>query len=231
MFSTTQHRAPDAGQPPHPMPNSLLGKRFLDTTRGQIVTLLRRQSHTVEELAGALQLTDNAVRNHLAILERDGIIRQRGVRRGQGAGKPATIFELHPDAESLFSRAYEPVLTATIEVLVDELPEAQAIEVLQKVGRRLARNAAAGADVSAEDRTDAAASVLRSLGGDVTITREGTDAVLRGAGCPLATSVACRPHACHIVAALVAEVAGVAVESCCDRSERPRCCFRMKPAA
>jgi predicted ArsR family transcriptional regulator len=47
-------------------------QRFFASTRGRIVTLLRRSSHTVEELAQALDLTDNAVRAHLATLERDG---------------------------------------------------------------------------------------------------------------------------------------------------------------
>ena len=60
--------------------------RFLDSTRGQVATLLRRGSRTVEELAVELGLTDNAVRNHLALLERDGVVRQVGVRRGKGAG-------------------------------------------------------------------------------------------------------------------------------------------------
>jgi predicted ArsR family transcriptional regulator len=50
-----------------------------------MVTLLRRSGRTVEELARALGLTDNGIRAHLAALERDGIVRQRGsVRRGSG---------------------------------------------------------------------------------------------------------------------------------------------------
>ena len=76
-----------------------LGTRFMESTRGQIVSLLRRSARTVEELAGALGLTNNAIRNHLATLERDGIVRQEGIRRGPGAGKPATVAprgQLHP---------------------------------------------------------------------------------------------------------------------------------------
>ena len=45
-----------------------LGRRFLESTRGQVVLLLRRGARTVEELAQALGLTDNAVRSHLAAL-------------------------------------------------------------------------------------------------------------------------------------------------------------------
>jgi predicted ArsR family transcriptional regulator len=38
--------------------------RFFESTRGRIVTLLRRTAMTTEELAKALGLTDNAVRAH-----------------------------------------------------------------------------------------------------------------------------------------------------------------------
>src|SRR3989337_40341 len=86
-------------------------QKFFDSTRGQAVTLLRRSGRTVEELARALGLTNNGVRAHLATLERDGAARQRGsVRPGSGGGKPAYVYELTPEAEDLFPKAYEPVL-------------------------------------------------------------------------------------------------------------------------
>jgi DNA-binding transcriptional ArsR family regulator len=40
-------------------------ERFFAHTRGQVVALLRHGDRTVEELAQALGLTDNAVRAHL----------------------------------------------------------------------------------------------------------------------------------------------------------------------
>src|SRR5437762_8200738 len=48
-------------------------KRLLASTRGRILALLRSENHTVNELATALDLTDNAVRAHLLSLERDEI--------------------------------------------------------------------------------------------------------------------------------------------------------------
>ena len=65
-------------------------EKFFESTRGRMVTLLRRSGRTVEELARGLALTYNGIRAHLAVLERDAIVRQRGsVRRGSGGGKPA----------------------------------------------------------------------------------------------------------------------------------------------
>ncbi len=67
--------------------------RFFASTRGKIVTLLRRASRTVDELAQALDLTDNAVRAHLATLERDGFVQQRGERRGSGKPSDSGSYE------------------------------------------------------------------------------------------------------------------------------------------
>jgi predicted ArsR family transcriptional regulator len=73
-----------------------------------MVALLRRGGRTVEELARAVGLTNNGVRAHLATLERDGIVRQGGtVRPAGGGGKPAYVYELTPEVEGLFPKAYE----------------------------------------------------------------------------------------------------------------------------
>jgi DeoR family suf operon transcriptional repressor len=67
-------------------------KRFLSSTRGQVVKLLRRGEATVNELAEALSLTDNAVRSHLSGLERDGLVHQSGKRTV--TRKPEALYSL-----------------------------------------------------------------------------------------------------------------------------------------
>jgi predicted ArsR family transcriptional regulator len=78
------------------MANGSWDQRFLSTTRGQVVVLLGRAPRTVEELATELGVTDNAVRTHLSSLERDGLVRQNGLRRS--GGKPAFVFDVTPAA-------------------------------------------------------------------------------------------------------------------------------------
>src|SRR5687768_14151798 len=121
----TLFSSPEGGH----MSSSPAGQRFLETTRGQLVTLLRRGPLSVDELARSVGLTDNAVRAHLSTLERDGMVRQSGTRRGTGAGKPATLYELHPDGEAFLSRAYAPVLGALVEELVDQLSPEQSASI------------------------------------------------------------------------------------------------------
>jgi predicted ArsR family transcriptional regulator len=59
-------------------------QRFFASARSQVVTLLGRGRHTVGELAGAVGLTGDAVRSHLAGLERDGRVKHGELRRGGG---------------------------------------------------------------------------------------------------------------------------------------------------
>jgi len=203
-------------------------QRFLDTTRGRVAALLRCEGRTVEELAQALDLTDNAVRTHLAILERDGLVRQAGVRRSPGAGKPATIYELSPDAEGVFSRAYPPVLAALLEELVARVPADQTEALLTGVGRRLAAPLIPPATASRRARLQAAVGVLNSLGGDAALEERDGATVIRGCGCPLASAVARRPETCRAVEALLSEVVGLPVRQCCRHGDRPSCCFEVE---
>src|SRR5687767_4210493 len=95
-------------------------KRFFASTRGRVTALLRHGDRTVEELAQPLGLTDNAVRAHLATLERDGLVRQAGLRRG--TSKPAYAYALTPAPERLFPKAYGTLLRMLLDVHSERLP-------------------------------------------------------------------------------------------------------------
>ena len=202
-------------------------ERFFESTRGQIVTLLRRSGRTVEDLARALDLTDNGVRGHLAILERDGIVRQRGsVRRGSGGGKPAYVYELTQEAEGLFPKAYEPALRRLLDVLSDQLGPEESEALLRSVGRRLAEEHSTRAD-GAHARLQSAVEVLNELGGLAELEEGDGVVVIRGYSCPLAGVTPDHPDVCRMAETLVAELAGVPVHERCERGESPRCCFEI----
>jgi predicted ArsR family transcriptional regulator len=206
-------------------------ERFFESTRGRIVTMLRRSNRTVEDLARALDLTDNGVRAHLAVLERDGIVRQRGsVRRTSGGGgKPAYVYELTQEAEELYPKAYEPTLGRLLDVLGERLGPEQSEALLRSVGRRLAEEHSTRAD-GGHARLKTAVEVLNELGGLAELEERDGALVIRGYSCPLGGVTREHPEVCRMAEALVAEVAGVPVHERCDRSERPRCCFEVAPA-
>lgn len=202
-----------------------LDQRFLESTRGKIVTLLRGSSCTVEELAGRLSLTDNAVRAHLNTLERDGIIRQSGVRRGPR--KPHFTYSLTPEAERLFPKAYDALLNQLIAVLKGRLSGAELEEVLREVGRDLAGGAPAAAGDDLGSRVRGALQALESIGGAAEAQREGDKVIIRGAGCPLAAAVSAHPEVCRLAESLIARIVKAPVREHCDREGTPHCHFEI----
>ena len=205
-------------------------RKFFESTRGRIVTLLRRSGGTVEELALALGLTDNGVRSHLAILERDGIVRQRGTvsRGGGGGGKPAYVYELAPEAEALFPKAYGPVLRQLLNVMIERLGPEETEALLRTVGRRIADERTVPVD-GLGARLEGAVDVLNELGGLAELEEHDGTFVIRGYSCPLTGVVPGHPEVCRLAEALLTELAGVPVHEHCDRGENPRCCFEVAP--
>ena len=202
-----------------------LDKRFFESTRGQVVTLLRRSACTVEELAEKLDLTDNAVRAHLATLERDGLVRQSGLRRGPR--KPHFTYVLTPEADGLFPKAYDALLNQLITVLKNRLSPSEIEAVLREVGRAVAADASRKGNDSLETRVQSAVRVLEAIGGSAEVERHDDKIVIRGNSCPLAAAVTVHPEVCHLAESLVAEVVKAPVEEHCDREGRPKCRFEI----
>jgi predicted ArsR family transcriptional regulator len=202
-----------------------LDKRFFESTRGQIVTILRGSPCTVDELAGKLDLTDNAVRAHLLTLERDGLVRQSGLRRGPR--KPHFTYALTPEADALFPKAYDTLLNQLIAVLKTRLDAPEIEGVLREVGRAIAAGAPPGQNASLEARVQSALKVLEAIGGSAEVEQHDDKFVIRGNGCPLAAAVSVHPEVCRLAETLVAEIVKAPVHEQCDRDGRPKCRFEI----
>ena len=197
-------------------------------TRARLLSLLREGTWTVDDLAERLGLTDNAVRFHLAALEKDGAVVKEGVRRGSSAGQPAVLYSLSPAAEDSFSRAYAPVLNAVLAELHGAMPTQQLVQFLKRVGKRLASRITPP-DAPLPKRVAAMSSILNSWGGITAVEKNGDVLQIVGRACPLGRAVESDHCVCTAVTALVAEVVSADVKERCDRSGRPRCCFEITP--
>ena len=206
------------------MPTTRWDQRFLTSSRGQVVTLLRRGERTVDDLARALGLTDNAVRAHLAALERDGLVAQSGVRRG--GGKPSHTYDLTPEAERLFPKAYGALLHELLDVLAERLPPEVLADVLREVGHRVAAGRAAP-DGDLRERVGHAVALLGELGGLAEVEEREGGFVIRGCSCPLAAAVAGHPEACLLAETLLTDVLSVPVRQVCDQGPPPSCRFEV----
>ncbi len=111
--------------------------RMAGGTRGQLLVMLRRSAATINDLAGELGISDNAVRTHIAALQRDGMVEHAGVLRSTG-GKPAQLYRITREAEELFPKAYALVLGELIRVLEERDGRDGVTELLRRVGARAA---------------------------------------------------------------------------------------------
>jgi predicted ArsR family transcriptional regulator len=186
---------------------------------------LREGAWTVDDLANRLGLTDNAVRFHLEPLERAGTVQREGVRKIGEVGKPASLYTLSARGEEAFSRAYAPVLIATLAELRERTSGPQLVAFLKQVGKRLA--AGFGNRGSLSSRVNGASDMLNALGGVTSVEKSGKAYRIVGRACPLSRAVETDHCVCAAVSSLVAEVVGGEVTERCDRSGRPKCCFEI----
>lgn len=96
----------------------------MQTTKGQILWLLKRNGReTVDHLAEELALAPMTIRQHLAALERDGLISMREER--QRKGRPHFVYSLTEKGEETFPKRYDRLA----EQVLNELGRVDAADI------------------------------------------------------------------------------------------------------
>ena len=192
-----------------------------------VLDAVRRGLTTVNAIASELSVTDNGVRLHLAALERDTLLRRRGVVRSGQAGQPAAEYELTSDGDVALSRAYPPALNALVATLGERVDARTRRALFVDAGRRLAEQSPQHANGTVAERAHACAKLINSLGGSARVTTEKGRATIVGAGCQLAGAVRAEPGTCAIIESLLEHQTGLAVKQCCSHGEHPSCKFEL----
>ncbi|MBA4182558.1 MAG: ArsR family transcriptional regulator [Acidobacteria bacterium] len=209
------------------MKGTKFGRNFFNSTRGRILDLLRVGVGTVDELSRGLELTDNAVRAHLATLERDGLVEQRGLQRG--LRKPHFAYRLTDEAERLFPKAYHTLLNQLLVVLKLRLKPKELQSILREVASALAAGQnTSRSNESAERRAQRAVAVLEELGGASRIEKEDDKLLIRSnSGCPFSEIVSEHPEICRLAEVLLSEITKSEVREYCERGKSPQCAFEI----
>ena len=201
-------------------------KRFFESTRGRIVIMLRESNRTVNEIAEALALSDNAVRAHLLTLERDGLVAQGTMIKG--FRKPHYSYELTEEAQNLFPKHYDSILNKLLSVLKRRLLPSVFMSALRDVGHDIgAENPAAG---GLDERLEKTLAALESLGGAAKVVKENGSITIKSESCPFAEAVAEHPEVCQVTESMIEEIVGRGVTETCDRTASPKCRFQIDAA-
>jgi predicted ArsR family transcriptional regulator len=186
---------------------------------------LQHEPRTVEQLARMLAIAPTAVRTHLALLERDGIIERYTVHRST-PGKPAHAYRIAESAGVFLSSAYAPAALHLLEALQERLPPHEVSGMLRSAGRRLAlRHRTNNARLRA--RVGDAAAALTELGGAAHVVEQPAAFILTSEGCPLAAMTGEHLAACGILEAFVGEIVAAPVRHRCAHGDRARCIFEI----
>jgi predicted ArsR family transcriptional regulator len=208
------------------MARTNLDKRFFESTRGRIVTLLRTENRTVNDLAAELSLTDNAVRAHLLGLERDGLVAPAGSVKG--FRKPHASYRLTDEARHIFPKPYDSILNRLIGVLKQRLKRSPLNAIFHDVGSELA-----GDDLSSltpDQRMKKALDSLEEMGGAPRVINDNGKVFIKSESCPFADAVVEHPEVCKIAESMISKIVGHKVVETCDRRASPRCCFAIEDA-
>lgn len=208
------------------MKGTKFGQNFFESTRGQVIGLLRRGVGTVEELSTKLELTDNAVRAHLATLERDGLVERRGTQ--PGLRKPHVHYVLTAEAEQLYPKAYSTLFNQLLTVLKRRVGAEELESILTEVARSLAVGNTPDDHETLESRAARAISMFESMGGAPALKDEGDKVLIASVtSCPFDTSVSRHPEVCRLAETFISEVTGLKVKEHCQKGERPKCSFEI----
>ena len=156
----------------------------MQATRQQIVDFLRRQGRaTVKELDAHLGLTSTGVRQHLTVLEREGLVEAQE-ERGH-VGRPALVYRLTVKGDALYPKKYDQLANMLLEE-VRELAGSQALQtLLHRVAGRFAEPYRARlGDKSLAERVDEAARIIRERGSEADCVQEGDGWLIRQSTCP-----------------------------------------------
>jgi predicted ArsR family transcriptional regulator len=173
--------------------------RFFQSTRGRIVTALRRRhAATAVDLASEFGLSPNAIRQQLVFLERDGYVVERSVKRGPT--KPTLEYALTPAAEGLFPQRYDRILNAVLRDVRETGGEGAVRAIFERMGQRAAerhRPRLEGKDT--RGRVYELSEILRENGVDTEVVETERGLELREHNCPYAKTVSEHPEVCRVI--------------------------------
>jgi DeoR family transcriptional regulator, suf operon transcriptional repressor len=149
------------------------------------------------------------------------VVRRGRVREDENGG---------PEVEQLLSRAYIPLLTHLVDVFANGLPPRKLEKLLREAGRMLAADLSPSRPAGPlKTRVTAISVWLNEQLGATTHVEENGGYVIRGEGCPLSALTGKHPIVCQAMESLVEDIVGAPARQCCDRADRPRCCFHIGP--
>ena len=104
----------------------------IEDARAEILNFLKRQDSYVDELSSKLGISSTATRQHLAILERDSLIKRIAIK--EKMGRPKIFYSLTERAETFFPKAYSDFFKWIIRDIIEREGSERVREMMARLG-------------------------------------------------------------------------------------------------
>lgn len=204
----------------------------MQSTKEQILEYLKRSGGaTVDAIANEFHLARMTVRQHLAGLERDGLVVSREER--QRAGRPRLVFSLSDGGQELFPKRYDRLASLALEEVAfldaDEIAgldaEGKKRLLLRKMADRVYRQHEPKVrDKSLRERVSVVADILREEGGFAEWKAFGSEYEIADYNCAYRKVVDSHRDVCEWHVSLLGRLLGRQVQCVQFQSHGAECC-------
>jgi predicted ArsR family transcriptional regulator len=206
--------------------------QFPSPRRDILYYLKQNGSATVADLSSHLQMTGEAVRQHLLQLLQDRYIHRQSERTpAASAGRPSLYYCLTMEGEHLFPKSYDGLTVELIDTVMSQLGEDSLKQVLSSMtesrvqqwefrlrGLNLKERVAALKDIYMEDDSF------------IEIEQEGEEILLIERNCPFANVAMKRPALCSVTVNVLTRLLGLrVVRKETFQNGDGRCVFSIHP--
>jgi predicted ArsR family transcriptional regulator len=181
-----------------------------DTRWGILQQLREHGQASVQELGKALGMSPVSIHYHLNVLQREGLVNMRAVRRS--VGRPHNVYSLRDSARELFPQSYHRLADRLLDELKSRLSEQEISDLFANVANEIAAEHASTLEGKTLDqKIDALVKLLGEEGFLARAEKTGGQLRLTQYGCPYYYVVERHPEVCEldlnlISAALLATV-------------------------
>jgi predicted ArsR family transcriptional regulator len=212
----------------------MAGIRLTEAKRTLLQALKEAGRSTVPRLADELELTESAVRQHLAALADEGLV-ESAVNTPTGPGRPGATWTLTSTGNRLFPDGHGELTVQLLDAMRQALGEHGVDKVIdaRQASQRAQYQAVMGrAGASLRARVNALAEQRKAEGYMAEVVRDGAGFVLIEHHCPICDAAKACSGFCRSELALFQEVLGPDVSV--ERVEHilagaPRCAYRIRP--
>ena len=204
----------------------------MQATRQQILDFLRAHGRaTVKDLDAHLGLTSTGVRQHLTVLEREGLV-EAHEERGH-VGRPALVYQLTEQGDGLYPKKYDQLAN----ILIEEARELTGAQVFQTLLRRVALRFAEPYRTRVEgkalgQRIIETAEIIRERGSEVDCQRDGDGWLIRQYTCPFPKVAGENSCVCALDVEFIRQLVGTDARLTTSLLRGDRACtFRVRSAA